>query len=233
MMSATTMNRRLRPFHKLVAALSGLLMIAAAAGDARPRQIIEETADQILAVLRDSAMSKQQRIAQLEEIAHARFDFSTMSRLVLGRNWKKLSDEQKTDFVEQFTQYLANDYSKRIDQFEQQEIVFLGERDEPRGDVTVKTKIVDARTDDAAIDYRMRHRDEEWRIIDVVIEGISLVANFRDQFREVLSREGPTGLLDKLREKNVASAQSRDTAVSEIAAPKQDADAPTSSAVAE
>jgi phospholipid transport system substrate-binding protein len=78
---------------------------------------------------------------------------------------------------------------------------------EPRGDVTVKTKVTGGEFDGAFIDYRMRYRDEDWRIIDVVIEGISLVANFRDQFREVLSREGPEHLLQKLREKSEAGAQ--------------------------
>lgn len=227
------MSKRFRSFQALIATLSGLMLIAAVTTGPRPRQIIEETADQVLAVLRDSAKTDEQRIAQIEEIAYAHFDFATMSRLVLGRNWKKFSDEQKADFVEQFTQYLANDYSKRVDQFEQQEIVFLGERDEPRGDVTVMTKIVDARRDNVLIDYRMRHREEEWRIIDVVIEGISLVANFRDQFREVMSRVGPAGLLERIREKNAASVRSRDAAASELAAPDPGADALASSTVAE
>jgi hypothetical protein len=95
------------------------------------------------------------------------------------------------------------------------------------------TKIVDGSAGDSAIDYRMRRREEEWRIIDVVIEGISLVANFRDQFREVMSRVGPAGLLERIREKNAASARSRDAAASELAAPNQGADALASSTVAE
>lgn len=78
----------------------------------------------------------------------------------------------------------------------------LGEQPEPRGDVTVKTKVVGGENDGALVDYRMRQEDGSWKIIDVVIEGISLVANFRDQFRDVMGREGPSALLGKLREKN-------------------------------
>ncbi|MGE4652990.1 MAG: ABC transporter substrate-binding protein, partial [Myxococcota bacterium] len=82
-----------------------------------------------------------------------------------------------------------------------------GERQEPRGDVTVKTAIVGGENNGALVDYRMREDKGRWKIIDVVIEGsISLVANFRDQFRDVIARSGPEGLLEKLREKNEALA---------------------------
>ena len=190
-----------------------LLLVAAAAQAAespkgpRPSQIIERTADQILAILSDPERTREQRLAEIGEIASARFDFRTMTRLVLGRNWKKLTPEQQGEFVQHFAGFLAADYGSRIDRYEQQRVTVLGERQEPRGDVTVRTKVTGGEFDGALIEYRMRYRNEDWRIIDVVIEGISLVANFRDQFREVLAREGPDGLLEKLRERRAAGAQ--------------------------
>ena len=72
--------------------------------------------------------------------------------------------------------------------------------------MTVKTAIVGGENTGALVDYRMREDKGRWKIIDVVIEGISLVANFRDQFRDVIARSGPEGLLEKLREKNEALA---------------------------
>ncbi|MDH5307933.1 MAG: ABC transporter substrate-binding protein [Myxococcales bacterium] len=186
----------------------------------RPRQIIETSAQQVLAILRDPARTQEQRIAELEKLAYDRFDFRTMTRLVLSRSWKKLSAEQQDDFVEQFTRYLANDYSSRLDRYEQQDVTVLDERAEPRGDVTVRTRMQGGEVDGAIIDYRMRERGGTWRIIDVVIEGISLVANLRDQFREVLTREGPEKLLEKLREKNAAPVES--PAPSALAAPLPD-----------
>jgi phospholipid transport system substrate-binding protein len=193
--------------------LLALALVAAAAQAAeppkgpRPSQIIERTAEQILAILEDPERTQEQRVAEIGQIASARFDFRTMTRLVLGRNWKKLTPEQQGEFVRHFAGFLASDYGSRIERYEQQQVSVLGERVEPRGDVTVKTKVTGGEFDGALIDYRMRYREEDWRIIDVVIEGISLVANFRDQFREVLSREGPEGLLEKLREKSAAGAQ--------------------------
>ena len=167
-----------------------------------PQQIIEETMDEVVAILSDEARSAEARRAELEAIARERFDFRSMSRLVLARNWKRFSKPQQTEFVEVFTRYLANDYGSRLDRYEQEQVEVLGERQEPRGDVTVKTSIVGGENDGAVVDYRMRDRKGQWKIIDVVIEGISLVANFRDQFRDVIARSGPEGLLEKLREKN-------------------------------
>jgi phospholipid transport system substrate-binding protein len=170
-----------------------------------PRAIIEETVEEVLGILRDSARSDAQRRSELEALALERFDFRTMSRLVLAKYWKRFDAEQQREFVEEFRTFLANDYGSRLERYEQEDVVVLGERQEPRGDVTVQTKIVGGENDGALVDYRMRNRKGEWRIIDVVIEGISLVANFRDQFREVMSSDGPDRLLEKLREKNAAA----------------------------
>jgi phospholipid transport system substrate-binding protein len=200
-------------FGRAISLWLALALVAAAAQAAeapkgpRPSQIIERTAEQVLAILNDPERTVEQRRTEIGEIASARFDFRTMTRLVLGRNWKKLTPEQQGEFVQHFAGFLAADYGSRVERYEQQSVSVLGERLEPRGDVTVKTKVTGGEFDGAIIDYRMRYHNEDWRIIDVVIEGISLVANFRDQFREVLAREGPESLLEKLRARSEAGAQ--------------------------
>ena len=90
----------------------------------------------------------------------------------------------------------------RIHGHDQEQVEITGTRKEPRGDVTVHTRIVGGEFENAIVDYRLRKKDGKWRIIDVIIEGISMVSNFRDQFKEVLSRGGPDLLLTKLKEKN-------------------------------
>jgi phospholipid transport system substrate-binding protein len=197
-----------------IAVCFGAAAMGAAAADAAtdaapstPKALIEHTVDQVLGVLRDKSRSVAQRRLELEKIAHARFDFRTMARLVLARDWKKLDEGERDEFVDQFTTYLANDYGTRIERYRQEQVKVLGESSKPRGDVEVRTKIVGGENDGALVDYRMRKsNDGSWRIIDVVIEGISLVANFRDQFREVIARGGPEALLQKLKEKNEAAA---------------------------
>jgi len=186
----------------LVALIVTLAGFSGSAAAADPRETMQETIDQVLAVLNDPERNHEQRLAAIEEIAYARFDMRTMSRLVLGRDWKRFSDEQKDEYLAAFKLYLANNYGDRINRYDQQTVEIIGVRDEPRGDKTVQTKIVGGEFDEARVDYRMREKSGKWLVIDVVIEGISTVSNFRDQFREVLSRGGPDHLLEKLREKN-------------------------------
>jgi phospholipid transport system substrate-binding protein len=168
-----------------------------------PRQIVEETVAQVLEVLRQE-LPKEERRARLEEIVVGRFDFRTMSRLVLAKNWKKFSDAQQQEFVEAYKTYLANSYGARLDRYSGEEVEVIGERREERGDVTIKTRVLGGEYDGALVDYRMRGNDGPWLVIDVIIEGISLVSNYRDQFKEVLSNGGPENLLAKLKEKNAA-----------------------------
>jgi phospholipid transport system substrate-binding protein len=164
--------------------------------------------DDVLAVLRDPAIDRNERIAAIEALAYERFDFTTMSKLVLARDWKRFSTAQREEFQRQFKDYLANSYGERIDRYDQEEVEIIGEREEPRGDVTVQTRIVGGEYAGATVDYRLRGRTGRWLVIDVVVEGISLVSNYRDQFREVLSNGGPDRLLALLREKNGAGTVS-------------------------
>ena len=127
-----------------------------------------------------------------------------MSRLVLARNWKRFSKEQQVEYVSEFKTYLSNNYGNRIERYDQEEVEILSARDEPRGDVIVQTKIAGGQFTGALVDYRLRKTAGEWRVIDVVIEGISMVSNFRDQFKAVVSSGGPELLLKKLKEKNAA-----------------------------
>ena len=201
------MGRRLRA-SALCAALVTLcaLTAGAVAEPESPRALIQRTIDEVLAILRDPKKEDTTRRPELEAIARDRFDFDTMSRLVLAANWKKLTPAQQTEFVDEFTRFLANDYGARIERYEQEQVEITGERPEARGDFTIKTKIVGGKNNGALVDYRMRQKGGSWKIIDVVIEGISLVANYRDQFREVASQGGPAVVIEKLKEKNAAPA---------------------------
>jgi phospholipid transport system substrate-binding protein len=177
---------------------------AATESEGGARAVIAETVEEVLAVLRDESAPTEDRIRSIEQIVYGRFDLYVMSRLVLARNWKRFSEEQKAEYVEEFRQYLTNSYGSRIERYDQQEVKILGEREEPRGDVVVRTKIMGGEFEGASVDYRLRNRAGGWRVIDVVIEGISMVSNYRDQFKSIVSSGGPELLLEKLREKNAA-----------------------------
>ena len=191
----------------LVAAAIGLAAPGARAvteSEAGARAVIAETVEEVLAVLRDKSTPTEDRIRSIEQIVYGRFDLYVMSRLVLARNWKRFSDEQKAEYVEEFKQYLTNSYGSRIERYDQQEVEIIGEREEPRGDVVIQTKIRGGEFEGALVDYRLRKQEDGWRVIDVVIEGISMVSNYRDQFKSIVSSGGPELLLEKLKEKNAA-----------------------------
>jgi len=215
MSSTTWIERKRHGLLRLVRTAMAMLVVvvvgfaAPGAGamtesEAGARAVIAETVEQVLAVLRDKSTPTEDRIRSLEQIVYGRFDLYVMSRLVLARNWKRFSETQKAEYVEEFKRYLTNSYGSRIERYDQQEVNIIGEREEPRGDVVIQTKIVGGEFEGALVDYRLRKENGDWRVIDVVIEGISMVSNYRDQFKSIVSSGGPELLLEKLREKNAA-----------------------------
>lgn len=176
------------------------------AAEQGPREVIAETVDQVLVVLNDGSLPSHTRRRRIEEIAYTRFDFTTMSKLVVARHWKTFSAEQQRELVDEFKSFLANTYGERIGRFNQEQVEVVGEREEQRGDVTVLTRIVGGDYAGAEVDYRLRRSKHGWRVIDVKVEGISIVLNYRDQFKSILGRKGPEGLLDTLRRKNAERA---------------------------
>ena len=208
-----TARRRPRTSSALCLALAvGLAAGAADAGEADgARAVVDRTVADVLTVLNEPGLSTDQRRDRIEAIALDRFDFDTMSRLVLARNWRRFSESQQGEFVEQFREYLSASYGDRIERYDQEKVDVAGDRIEPRGDVTVHTRIIGGQADGVQVDYRLRQRDGAWRVIDVVIEGVSLVSSYRDQFTEVLGNGGPDELLRRLREKNIPRPEIPDT----------------------
>jgi phospholipid transport system substrate-binding protein len=182
------------------------LLASAAAAEPGPRDVIAQTVDQVLAILKDASLAPAARRDRIVEIAYQRFDFPTMAKLVLARYWKSFDAAQREEFVREFKSFLARRYGDRIERYEQESVDVVGERAAKGGDVTVATRIRRPGAEPIAVEYRLRQREGAWRVIDVKIEGISLVSNYRDQFHEVLSRGGPEQLLAQLRERNASAA---------------------------
>lgn len=186
-------------------ALALLAGAALATPQTDARAAMQGTIDEVLAILRAPGdEDTKSRRTKIEGIAKQRFDFATMSKLVLKRDWKRFSPPEQKSFVGEFTNYLAASYGTRIARYGREDVATLGERAEVNGDVSVLTVIKGGDFDGATVDYRMRLIAGKWRVIDVVIEGVSLVANFRSQFADVIAKGGPQELLKRLKEKNAA-----------------------------
>ena len=168
--------------------------------------VLRSTIDEVLAALGDESLSREQRLDRVQKIAEVRFDFDRMSRLVLARNWRKLSEEQRGEFLVEFKRHLSLTYGRGFEQFSDERIEIESQRTESNGDVTIKTRVVGGSADDTKIDYRMRARGGSWYVIDVIIEAVSLVSNFRSQIQEIISQKGPEHLIQTLRDKNAKEA---------------------------
>jgi phospholipid transport system substrate-binding protein len=188
-------------------ALALALAIALAAGVSRaaetPRTMVQMKAQKVVEIL-NSAASDNEKIKRLEQVADATIDFDTVSRLVLAKNWKEFNLEQRQQFQDEFKRAFTVSYGRRIGQFGQERVVILGERQEPLGDVTVQSHIVGGMAGDLKVNYRLRQKDGTWYMIDVIVEGVSIVSSYRTQFQEILGQGGPEELLAQLRQKNAS-----------------------------
>ena len=193
----------------LAAPLSAGAQRATADQVAAARQVVAGVMDQVLAALSDHGLSDDQRLQRIEAVAYENFDFETMGKLVLARNWKTFSKEERVRFVAEFENLLARTYGSRLQRYSDEGVEVVGARGELRGDVTVHTQIVGGNFDGATVDYRMRERKAGWKAIDAVVEGVSLVSAYRTQFREVLSGGSPSELLERMSEKNSFSGVGR------------------------
>ncbi|MGD9763727.1 MAG: phospholipid-binding protein MlaC [Candidatus Binatia bacterium] len=170
-----------------------------------PSQVVDGLAAQVLVVLKDDKLSSDEKRDRIEQIADTAIDFTTLSKLVLARHWSQFSPEQQKEFAAEFRKHLAITYGRNVDSYQNESVVVLSERPESRGDVTVLTKIErGGGNEDIVVDYRLRRKTGDWKIIDVIVEGVSLVSNFRSQFQDILATGGPNRLLTLLREKNAA-----------------------------
>ncbi len=174
---------------------------AAVEDESAAKEVISDTVGAVIDVLRseDATSAKQY---QIEQIVYARFDFDTISKLVLARNWKKLSASQRDDFVIEFKHHLSLTYGRTLKDYKDQKVNFTSTRSEKNKDVTVRTQIKGSGAEPILVDYRLRKASDDWRVIDVIIEGVSLIQNFRAQTQDILSDVGPEKLIEKLRQKN-------------------------------
>lgn len=197
---------------KLIASLSIVLMFFvictsnALAG--APLETVQTQVDSILDVLKDSRhddeSTRDAKVNELRSSAISIFDFTELSMRTLGRDWSKLNQEQRKEFVELFTKLLERVYTDKILAYTNQKIVFTKEnmfsdkRAEVCSDVISDTRAF-------SIHYRMMLKNGEWKVYDVVIEGVSLIENYRSQFKRILTKKPPEELLRILREKVVAA----------------------------
>ncbi len=169
-----------------------------------PLDTVKSNVNGVLDVLRDPKLQgesgkkvKDQRIAAAADKV---FDFVELSKRTLGLNWNKFTTDQRKEFVELFKTILKNAYVDKITAYTNEQVNFT--KEVPLSEATVEVQsVVVTKGGQVPIYYRVIKKDNEWRVYDVVIEGVSLIGNYRTQFREILGNNPPEQLLQTLRKK--------------------------------
>jgi phospholipid transport system substrate-binding protein len=180
-----------------------LLGVASSASAGPATDQLRVGIERVLKTLTDPALQSPDRVAErrkaLREITDPMFDWTEMARRALGRHWQARTDAERQEFVPLFHNLLERTYVTRLERYDGEQITYIGESID--GDqATVRTKILDRTNRELPIDYRMvRGPDRRWLIYDVVIEGVSLVANYRSQFDQIIRTASYARLVEKLK----------------------------------
>ena len=168
-----------------------------------PTEAMKTTISQALAVLQDQALKKpertDERVTRLKKIADSRFDYGEMAKRSLGGQWDKLAERERQEFVDLFTELLTATYVEKIHTYSGEEVKFINERLE--GNYAEVKSIMVGKKTEIPLDYRLMMKGGDWKAYDVVVDGLSLVRNYRGQFTAILRSSSYEHLVQSLREK--------------------------------
>lgn len=195
---------------RFLVACSLLMASALAFAMEGPDELVKRTAEDVLAVVKNDKeiqAGNQERIFALaEEKILPNFNFEKVSRLVLGKNWTKATPEQKSAFQDEFKTLLLRTYAVALSKYKNQTIEYKPFRMESdAATASVKTMILQPGGQPIAVDYTLAKQADSWKVYDIVIEGVSLVTNYRGQFAQEIRQNGLDSLIKKLAEKNTAA----------------------------
>jgi phospholipid transport system substrate-binding protein len=182
----------------LVLILAALFPPAAQPQERDAMTTVQAHVDSVLKALRNPALSTEQKRAKVKSEADVFFDFVELSKRTLGLNWNRFNMEQRKEFVRLYKKRLEDTYMDRITAYQNEKVVFTSAVPLDGNTVEVRSQVM-AKSGPASINYRVIKEGGGWKVYDVVIEGVSLIANYRSQFREILVNQSPEALLDTLR----------------------------------
>jgi phospholipid transport system substrate-binding protein len=171
---------------------------------ASAKETVETSVNKVTKTLSDptfKAKPKEAKIAEIGNIVGEVFDYTELSKRTLGREWKKMKPEQQKEFIELFKELLQGVYADRLLAYEDEKIEFGREIELKKGQAEVQSNIVLSDGTKVPIFYRLTNKSGDWKTYDLIIEGVSLVKNYRSQFREIISKDSPEKLLEIMRNK--------------------------------
>ena len=204
MLDVRSAGRTLLAGIRAVAAVIVLVGGASAEPGGAATEAVRTTINEVIRILKDAELKKpgraEERRRLLEQVIGDRFNYDEMARRALGAQWNKLSDKERQEFVDLFKRLLSSSYADKIEGYSGEQVHYLNERLEADY-AEVRTKVASDKTE-IPLDYRLLNKSGNWRVYDVVVDGVSLVNNYRSQFTKIIRESSYADLLEKLREKS-------------------------------
>ena len=177
-------------------------------------EVIRKNVNEVLAALKSDKDLQSGDIKKIEKLAEDKilphFNFPRMTQLAVGRNWKDASDAQKTSLTDQFRTLLLRTYSSTLSQYRNQTIdVKPLKAAAADAEVVVKTAVIQSGGQPIPIDYSMEKTSSGWKVYDVLIDGVSLVTNYRSSFNTEIKTNGVDGLIKSLTDRNTKNASKK------------------------
>lgn len=199
--------------------ISALVLSSVSFAQAGATAQVKGTIDKVLEILRDPALKapgkEEARRKRLKEAIVPRFDFAEMAKRSLGIHWGKRTPQEREEFVTLFADLLEHSYATRLETYTEQEVLYTKEQVEDKFGL-VATMIVSTKENiNIPMEYRLLRQDNEWKVYDVVIDGISMVSNYRSQFNRIIETSSYAELVQRMRVKQESEA------LSTVPAPKQ------------
>jgi phospholipid transport system substrate-binding protein len=183
----------------LPAAAGGQIAAATAQDPMKATQAMVEGA---LEILRDSHLNLNQKRDQLRTLAEAHLDFDSMARSTLGHHWSELTPEQRAQFTREFRSFIENAYLGKIQDYSGQKVVFTREKVDGAGQGEVFSQWVGGEDNPVQLNFMLHRESGQWKIYDLVIDGVGFTSNYRNQFSRVLDRQSFDSLIGLLRLKD-------------------------------
>jgi phospholipid transport system substrate-binding protein len=200
------MGKGLRLIFRVVAFLAALSLLSAYADAPSPDELVRKLAAEMTSAVRSDPDLQNPGSLKISDFVQKnivpRFDFDRITQIAMGRNWAKANPTEQKQIIAEFSKLLTRTYSNAIASLKDLDVEVKSTRVlTPNTDVTVKTQMI-GRPQPVAIDYSLINGADGWRVYDVTVEGISLVAAYRDEFSGLVSQSGVAGLIDALKTKN-------------------------------
>jgi len=183
------------------------LIAGSAIAQEAPDAMVKRVSQEVLTIIKSDPKVQAGDQARIREVVETKllpnFDFERLTALAKGRNWRQATPEQQKQLVEQFRTLLVRTYSGALTQYRDQTMDYKPLRaDANATEVTVRTEVVRQGQAPVPIDYSMAKAASGWKVYDVIVGGVSLVTNYRDEFNEQIKSGGIDGLIKTLQAKN-------------------------------